>query len=765
MSTPVPRSTLTKDSEAQTLDQLASEQVRLRQLSRSMLGVKGDEHVESLRAGMRTFGVGWYPLMAVGLLAVADQFQLYGFQVLGPDISRSLGIGAATLGTLVAINQLMITCGALPMAAYTQRHPRRALIVVTCGFLWAFATFFTGFVVTAWGMLAVLVLNGVASGSTKTIQPALLMDTYPPPMRVRVQAFHRGAIKVGQVIAPLMVGLCTALLGFTWRGVFPAMGVAAFVAAVIGLRLRDPGFGKWEEQPVRETVREQLATDEREGRLATGTAEEPSTPAEPDVMPVERSDIDASLGFFEVMRRLMIVPTVRRILVAYAIFGVWLIPLETFIFFFLSERWRMGPGARGLFLAGTSLFGIAALIWFGRRGESLFRKDPVDLVSFTAKMGLVMVAALLLAVLSPSIVGLVLLFGVTTGAAAIVFPSLLTLLMSIVPPAFRTHAAALGALFLDGVGGLGGLAVLGGLDRRFGVPFAVASLSIPGSLATLALYSARKTINADLDRMIDDIVEDEEVRTLHAQGVALPMLACRHIDFSYDGVQVLFDVNFAVDDGEMVALLGTNGAGKSTLLRVISGLGTPHRGRAYFCGRDVTFIDCERRLRLGIMQIPSGRAVFRSLSVVDNLRVYSFSHGRNRQAVEAGIDATFEAFPQLAARRNQAAVTLSGGEQQMLALGKALILKPRLLLIDELSLGLAPRVVSSLLEMVHQINETGTAIVLVEQSVNIALSLVQHAYFMEKGEIRFDGSSSELLQRRDLLRSVFLGGVAKNLST
>ncbi len=149
------------------------------------------------------------------------------------------------------------------------------------------------------------------------------------------------------------------------------------------------------------------------------------------------------------------------------------------------------------------------------------------------------------------------------------------------------------------------------------------------------------------------------------------------------------------------------------------------------------------------------------MTVLDNMRVYGFSHGSHRAEVERGIEESFAAFPRLAERRDQLAATLSGGEQQMLALSKAFIVRPRLLLIDELSLGLAPKVVGELLEMVRRINATGTAVVLVEQSVNIALSVVDHAYFMEKGEIRFDGRAADLLGRDDLLRSVFLEGASK----
>jgi ABC-type branched-subunit amino acid transport system ATPase component len=214
----------------------------------------------------------------------------------------------------------------------------------------------------------------------------------------------------------------------------------------------------------------------------------------------------------------------------------------------------------------------------------------------------------------------------------------------------------------------------------------------------------------------------------------------------------------------MVALLGVNGAGKSTLLKVISGIGLPSRGSVRFRGTDITFLDAERRLRLGVTQIPGGRAVFGPMTVVENLRSFGYTLGRDTKAVDSAIDRCFDAFPRLAERRSQNASTLSGGEQQMLGLSKGLILRPQLLLIDELSLGLAPVIVAQLLEMVRQINADGTAVVLVEQSVNIALNLVDHAYFMEKGEIRFDGPAQELLSRDDLLRAVFLEGAGASTS-
>jgi ABC-type branched-subunit amino acid transport system ATPase component len=310
-------------------------------------------------------------------------------------------------------------------------------------------------------------------------------------------------------------------------------------------------------------------------------------------------------------------------------------------------------------------------------------------------------------------------------------------------------------------GGLTGNFLMQAFATRYGLRWAffVIALAILGS-GRAAARSAR-TVEADLDETVGALIEDHELRTRVSQGQHLPLLGVRHVDFSYGPVQVLFDVNFTVDDGEMVALLGTNGAGKSTLLRLISGISLPSRGSVHFRGSDITHVGPDSRVRLGISQVPGGRAVFGPMTVVDNLRVFGYTHGRDRRAVEAGIEASFAAFPSLAARADNLASTLSGGEQQMLGIAKAFVVRPRVLLIDELSLGLAPIVVGELLDTVREINAEGTAVVVVEQSVNIALALVDHAYFMEKGEIRFDGQADELASRPDLLRSVFLEGAAR----
>jgi ABC-type branched-subunit amino acid transport system ATPase component len=241
---------------------------------------------------------------------------------------------------------------------------------------------------------------------------------------------------------------------------------------------------------------------------------------------------------------------------------------------------------------------------------------------------------------------------------------------------------------------------------------------------------------------------------------AEPLLSCRGVDLSYGHVQVLFAVDFDVDTGELVALLGTNGAGKSTLLKGVCGLMKPKKGTVTFAGEDVTNLPADVTTKRGISLMPGGKGVFPTLSVVENLRLASWLIRDRPADVEAARKEVFELFPVLQRRQDQMAGDLSGGEQQMLALGGALMTKPQMLMIDELSLGLAPTVVGQLLEVVREIHRRGTTIVIVEQSVNVALQLAQRAVFMEKGEVRFEGPTAELLERPDILRSVFIAGAA-----
>ncbi len=235
------------------------------------------------------------------------------------------------------------------------------------------------------------------------------------------------------------------------------------------------------------------------------------------------------------------------------------------------------------------------------------------------------------------------------------------------------------------------------------------------------------------------------------------LLELNGVDVAYDRVQVVFGVDLVVREGEMVALLGTNGAGKSTLLRAISGLLEPTAGSISFDGKAIGGDDPERVAALGIGQMPGGRSVFPMLTVQENLRMAGWRIRRNADELNRSTEEMLLAFPILRQRLTTKAGALSGGEQQMLGLAQTLLSRPRLLLIDELSLGLAPIVVDELLEVVREIHRRGTTVVIVEQSVTTALRFAERAVFMEKGEVRYDGPAARLTSKQELLRAVFLG--------
>jgi branched-chain amino acid transport system ATP-binding protein len=240
-----------------------------------------------------------------------------------------------------------------------------------------------------------------------------------------------------------------------------------------------------------------------------------------------------------------------------------------------------------------------------------------------------------------------------------------------------------------------------------------------------------------------------------------PVLVASNVDLFYGKVQTLYGVDFEVRRGEIVALLGVNGAGKSTLLRAISGVLSVARGEIAFEGARVDGLESDEIVRRGIVQVPGGRGTFAGLTIGENLRLGGYIFRRDKKALKRETERVLEYFPWLAGRMDQHAGTLSGGEQQQLLLARAFMSHPKLIMIDELSLGLAPIIVEQLLDIVREMNRQGTSIVIVEQHVDLALEFADRAYFLEKGEVRFQGPSARLLERDDLLRSVFLAGVTE----
>ena len=250
-------------------------------------------------------------------------------------------------------------------------------------------------------------------------------------------------------------------------------------------------------------------------------------------------------------------------------------------------------------------------------------------------------------------------------------------------------------------------------------------------------------------------------RRVYAAESGPPLLSVEQLSVSYGSVQVLFGVDLQVQEGAVVALMGTNGAGKTTLLRAVSGLEPTIGGRIVYAGLDITKTRPTWRAGMGLHQVVEADAVVGPLTVAENLTL--FGHGLDRAQRAQSIAEAYELFPRLAERSRQRAATLSGGEKQMLGLAKAIVTPPRLLLIDEFSLGLAPTVIAEVLPVIRRIARRGAAVLLVEQSVNVALSVSDHAYVMEKGEIGYSGPAEELRARPDLLRAAYLEGLAHAL--
>jgi branched-chain amino acid transport system ATP-binding protein len=236
----------------------------------------------------------------------------------------------------------------------------------------------------------------------------------------------------------------------------------------------------------------------------------------------------------------------------------------------------------------------------------------------------------------------------------------------------------------------------------------------------------------------------------------MALLVLENVHTYYGNVHALKGINLTVEEGEIVTLIGANGAGKTTTLRTISGLIKPREGRIIFDGQELNKIPAHKIVYMGISHAPEGRKIFPTLTVEENLLLGAYSLGNDRKAIEANKERVFALFPRLAERRKQLAGTLSGGEQQMLAIGRALMSKPRLLLLDEPSLGLAPMLVRAIFETIKEINRQGVTILLVEQNARAALKLAQRAYVLETGRIVLSGPSHELLQD-ERVRKAYLG--------
>ena len=235
----------------------------------------------------------------------------------------------------------------------------------------------------------------------------------------------------------------------------------------------------------------------------------------------------------------------------------------------------------------------------------------------------------------------------------------------------------------------------------------------------------------------------------------MAMLEVKDLEVYYGVIQAIKGVSFEVNQGEVIALIGANGAGKTTILHTVTGLLSPKRGQVIFEGKDITRVPAHKIVSMGMAHVPEGRRVFAELSVYENLKMGAYTR-KDRSEIEESLANVYKRFPRLEERKNQMAGTLSGGEQQMLAMGRALMSKPKIILMDEPSIGLSPILVNEIFDIIQAVSESGTTVLLVEQNAKKALSIADRAYVLETGNIVLEGKAKDLLED-DSIKKAYLG--------
>ena len=235
----------------------------------------------------------------------------------------------------------------------------------------------------------------------------------------------------------------------------------------------------------------------------------------------------------------------------------------------------------------------------------------------------------------------------------------------------------------------------------------------------------------------------------------MAMLEVKDLEVSYGMIQAIKGISFEVNQGEVIALIGANGAGKTTILHTVTGLLAPKAGKILFEGRDITKIPAHKIVSMGMAHVPEGRRVFAQLSVYENLKMGAYTR-KDKQEIEETLEQVYQRFPRLKERRNQMAGTLSGGEQQMLAMGRALMSKPKIILMDEPSMGLSPIFVNEIFDIIREVSASGTTVLLVEQNAKKALAIADRAYVLETGKIALSGDADKLMND-DSIKKAYLG--------
>lgn len=661
-----------------------------------------------------------YALLILFGLNAADELDRTAFGILLPNIRDDLGMSNGSILSLVAVTMLGALLMQLPIAIWADRGNRVRLALMGAA-AWGVFSLMTGFSTTVWMLIIARSGAGIGRAVVEPTHGSLLADYFAVDRRASVFSIHRAGNVVGQFAGPLLAGVLAHATG-NWHVPFLVFAVPTVLLVIAGFRLVEPKRGAQE-------------------RAAAGGSAELADLEEPPA------------SFAEAYRLVSQVASLRRLWYSMPFLAVSFIGFVSLSGLMYEDTFHLDELGRGYLAAGVEPFQLIGLAIGAAVGTKLFLRDPSLVFKFLRASG---VAAGVFAVcfaLAPTLWLAIVFHILLTACLAVLLPGILASLSIAIPARARSVGFAMASYWV--IPGLVILPLIGWISDTFGVRAGMAMMAPVLVIGALVISSVGSTINRDIaDAWGGSLSRAEALRSRRAGESKLLIVNGLHV--SYGTLRVLEGIDIAVGEGEVVALLGTNGAGKSTLLNAISGTVEASYGAVILDGRDITHAPPYEIAHLGVSVMPGGAAVFGAMTVDENLDVAGHTSRTDRSACAARRAEMMRLFPILAERSNEPAANLSGGQQQQLGLAMALIAAPRLLLIDELSLGLAPLVVEQLADVVRQVAASGTTIILVEQSVNIALTLADRAYFMEKGVVRFEGPTAELLERPDLLRSVFL---------
>ena len=671
---------------------------------------------------LRRSPYGMTPLIIMSMASFFSEFRRTALGLAGPNIIQDLDIELSGYLSYLGLVEFFGVFAIIGVAYYCDRHRRVPLYGggLVVGGLFGMIT---SRATSLFSLGAPQTGAAVAFTTAAVPVSSLIPDFYPPATRGRAYAFRGLALTIGSAIVVLPAGEFVERFG--WRTVYVVFGaLTALVGVYALLRLREPVRGYFE--------RRDLGASDDVARMQ-----------------------DEPPSFGEAWRTVWGVQTLRRIFIGDIFTSAGSAIFLNLAGFYFFQEYGLSIRERSYVSFATGLFALVGGYLGGGMIDSIMKRRPgralllVGIFSAIASVGyLVLPFGLPLPIV---IVAL----GLIGFGGALLRPALGVFYANIMPANVRTLGSAVRELS-EIPAAIIFLPLAGVLVANYGIRTA---LIVPIPLLViggLVLASASTLFDPDMRSAFASTLAREEWRQAKEEGKG-NLLVCRDVDVHYGGVQVLFGVDFDVEEGDIIALLGTNGAGKSTLLRAISGSQQATSGGIVFDGREITYMPPHETAARGIIHMPGGRGVFPGLSVKENLLLGAWLLD-DPQEQQARLAEVYEIFPILADRRDAIAGTLSGGEQQQLSLAQAFLAKPRLLMIDELSLGLSPAVVGQLLEIVRKIHERGVTIIVVEQSVNVALNLAEKAIFMEKGEVKFYGRTADLLARPDILRAVYVKG-------